>query len=364
MGGLLLAALVLVWVAWFVLGKVTLYEVSCTARLETKSAAHPVAAVVGGRVVETSLRIGQDVCARQVLVMLESEAELRGIREKRARHDALLARLEAVQREIQAEEEVVALQQKARDVAAEEGQAQIVEATTRARLAEQQAETLGSLRSRSAASDEEFRRAKADAEARRATVQAVTSAATRVEQDRLVQEKDRTARLAKLQREAVELKGEAEIEQAAIHRLEHDIELRTIRAPVSGRVGEIVQFPVGSVVRAGEKIACIIPPGEPRAVAQFPVAAVGRIRPGQPVRLRLDGFPWTQYGTVPATIADVGNEPSGGLIRIELSLTKEPSSTIPLEHGIPGSAEVEVGRVSPAVLVLRAAGQFFGAQRF
>ena len=36
---------------------------------------------------------------------------------------------------------------------------------------------------------------------------------------------------------------------------------------------------------------------------------------------------------------------------------------IPLEHGLPGSTEVEVERVSPALLVLRAAGQFLGTSR-
>jgi membrane fusion protein (multidrug efflux system) len=92
-------------------------------------------------------------------------------------------------------------------------------------------------------------------------------------------------------------------------------------------------------------------------VAHFPAASVERIHPGRPARIRLEGFPWTQYGALAANVADVGNEPSEGLIRVELTLAPGHASPIPLGHGLPGSAEVEVERVSPAVLVLRAAGQ-------
>jgi len=93
-------------------------------------------------------------------------------------------------------------------------------------------------------------------------------------------------------------------------------------------------------------------------VAAFPAAAVGRIRPGQPARVRLEGFTWKQYGALAATVADVGNAPNAGRIRVELVLAPGRASPIPLGHGLPGSAEVEVERVSPAVLALRAAGQY------
>ena len=61
---------------------------------------------------------------------------------------------------------------------------------------------------------------------------------------------------------------------------------------------------------------------------------VGRLKPGQPARLRLAGFPWTQYGVVPARVGDVGTEPQDGLIRGELRLEPRPTSVIPLEHGL------------------------------
>src|SRR5579864_9610177 len=96
-------------------------------------------------------------------------------------------------------------------------------------------------------------------------------------------------------------------------------------------------------------------------IAQFPPpAAFGRIRPGQPARLRLEGFPWAQYGTVTATVSRVAGEVRDGRVRVELLVNPQSASRIPLQHGMPGSVEVQVENVSPAALALRAAGQMIG----
>jgi multidrug resistance efflux pump len=94
-----------------------------------------------------------------------------------------------------------------------------------------------------------------------------------------------------------------------------------------------------------------------------PAASVGRVRPGQPARLRLDGFPWTQYGTLSATVSGVGNEASEETIRVELAVESDPVSRIPLQHGQTGAVEVAVERAASAVLVLRAAGQYLMSHR-
>lgn len=80
--GLLLAGLLTGWLSWLGLGRVTVYEVSATARLEVQTSAHPIAAPVGGRVAQTHLRIGTEVAAGDVLVVLDTETERRAIAEK------------------------------------------------------------------------------------------------------------------------------------------------------------------------------------------------------------------------------------------------------------------------------------------
>jgi hypothetical protein len=98
-------------------------------------------------------------------------------------------------------------------------------------------------------------------------------------------------------------------------------------------------------------------PGTLKIMTDFlPPAALGRIQPGQPARLRLEGFPWAQYGAVAATVASVASEVRDGWVRVELAVRADAASPIPLQHGLPGTVEVEVDHVSPATLVLRTAG--------
>jgi membrane fusion protein (multidrug efflux system) len=92
-------------------------------------------------------------------------------------------------------------------------------------------------------------------------------------------------------------------------------------------------------------------------VAEFPPAtALGRVRPGQAARLRLTGFPWTQYGSIEATVARVASEVRDNLVRVELA-PRGAAAGLLKQHGLPGTVEVVVDQVAPAVMLLRASGQ-------
>jgi membrane fusion protein (multidrug efflux system) len=323
-----------------------------------------VAAQVDGRVLATHLAIGRDVRAGEVLLILDAERERLAIQERRMRRDGLVAKRGALRGQIAAERAAAARHGEARTVAIGELRAKAEESEARAQFTDLQLKHLTQLRARGAVAQEEYHRGRAEAEALHASVRTNRLAMERLEGEREVEAGDRRVRIAALEAEEVALRGDIATEEAAIRRLEHSVDLRQVRAPTSGRVGEAApEFRVGSVVRAGERLGAIVPPGEPRAVALFPAVAVGRIRPEQSARLRLHGFPWTQYGTVPARIAHVGDEARGGLIRVELDLKPDPGSPIPVAHGLPGTVEVEVERVTPAVLVRRAAGRYLSARR-
>lgn len=352
------------WAAWFLGARVAVYDVSEDARLEVQSAAHPVAAQVDGRVLETHLAIGREIGVGEVLVVLDAEEQRLALQECRAAREGLVARVEALRRQIAAERGAAANHREARVVALDELRAKAEESAARARFADLQLSRIIKLVDRGAAASEEYHRARAEAEVLRAGLRTDRLAIERLEGERAVQEGDRRARLAALEAQEVGLRGEIGAATAASLRLEHAVGLRHVRAPVSGRVGEVAaEFRVGSVVRAGERLGAIVPPGAPCAVALFPAAAVGRLRPGQPARLRLHGFPWTQYGTIPARVARVGDEARGGRIRVELDLRPDPRSPIPVAHGLPGTVEVEVERATPAALALRAAGRVLAARR-
>jgi len=349
--------------AWMTLARVSVYEVTQQARLEVSRAAHPLAASVPGRIVRSQLQLGRQVAEGDVLVELDTtDAEL-AVREKQTRVTSLEARRVALDKEIAAERATLAAQRQARSQSAEELEAQIEKAEAQAKFAAVQADRATKLRATNSLSAAEAEKALADAETTRAALTESRAALKRSGSDRVALENERQTRIVRLERESVELSGDIDNERAAIRRLERDLAERQLRAPVAGRIGEVADVRVGSVVQAAQKLCAIIPAGAPRAVAHFPPAVVGRLKSGQSARLRLDGFPWTQFGTLPATVADIDTEPQDGLIRVELSLAPRPTSNIPLDHGLTGSVEIEVERISPTVLLLRAAGQFLGTSR-
>jgi membrane fusion protein (multidrug efflux system) len=365
--GLLLLALAGVGLAWSLFGQVTVYEVTDRAWLEAQSAPHPVAAPVDGRVIASRLILDGRVRAGDVLVVLDDEPFRRKRAQKQAEKDAILAKRKNLPRQLREARKKLRFLKGNRPVKLDIARWLAQVASLKADFDERRVANAGAAceKAPGAIASEEVMRNRKDARVSRLSVDIESRDVVRLEYDLLIQESDQQATIVKLKGEKDELDAALVAADAGIRELEYDIELRTIRAPVDGRVGEVTGFQVGSVVRAAaDRLGTIVPEEEQRAVALFPAAAVGRIRGGQAARLRLQGFPWTQYGTVAATVANVGSEPSNGLIRVEFVLAADPSSRIPMGHGQPGSAEVAIEQVSPATLALRAAGQLLGATRW
>lgn len=145
--------------------------------------------------------------------------------------------------------------------------------------------------------------------------------------------------------------------RSTISRLRYEIERHKVRAATGGKIGETAILRTGGVVSGGEKLAAILPEGRLLVAAQFAPAAMGRMRAGQKARVRLAGYPWTQYGALSATVARVSSEVRDGTVRVELNLDPGQKTSIPLQHGLPGSVEVAVETVSPARLTMRLAGE-------
>jgi membrane fusion protein (multidrug efflux system) len=176
--------------------------------------------------------------------------------------------------------------------------------------------------------------------------------------DRRLEQSEKEALVAQLEREAAVLEARLSSLEAVLSGLAHELEQHRIRAPATGSLGEVTPLQPGTVIAEGQRLAAVVPPGQLRVVAEFaPPEALGRIQPRQRARLRLEGFPWVQYGTVAARVTRVATEPLNGRIRVELGIDQAFAFPVPLQHGLPGTLEVEVERISPAALVLRAAGK-------
>jgi multidrug resistance efflux pump len=356
LGALIATGVLCAWVLWFFLARVAIYRVSDVARLESGGAAYQVQAAVAGRVLSSSLTLGVQVGKGTVLVQLDDEAERRQLQEERTALSAIAPQLAALRQQIKAEEAALAASQQAARVALDQARVQLHGANEALRYAQDRAKRYQA--AGMAVAQLDLLRAEAEAQERRTAADAGQLEVARLDRDEKKQERDRTAHIDDLKQQATALQGQIETRTATISRLEYEIEKRRIRAPAAGSLAEVANLRVGGVVGEGERLAAIVPLGTIRAVAEFsPSEALGHIRPGQHAWIRLKGFPWTEYGTIRATVAGVASEIRDGSIRVEFAIDLDPNSPIPFQHGLPGTVEVEVERTSPARLALRAAGQ-------
>ena len=353
------------WLAWFFLAKVARYEVTDTARLEVDQETHPVQSPVLARVVASNLVLGKDVQAGDVLVELDANAERLQVAEQRTQLAALAAQIDSMKTQVAQLEEARAREQQTARVAVEQAGAKFREADALARSADHEAHRLEKLAAEGLVPRRDYDVGKMEAERLRDAADGLKLEPDRIQRDLRTRESDRRAQLENLQSQIRKLEGDRSTVAASIDRLSYEVERRVIRAPISGRLGEVAAtLRPGAVVNEGDRLCAILPPGRLRAIAEFtPPAAFGRIRPGQPARLRLEGFPWAEYGSLAATVSTVASEIRDGKVRVELSIARSPAFAVPLQHGLPGSVEVEVERVTPAALTLRTAGQMMTRPR-
>ncbi|HEU4455140.1 MAG TPA: HlyD family efflux transporter periplasmic adaptor subunit [Longimicrobium sp.] len=343
------------WTVWLVGARVTLYEVSAGARVEAGRAVHPVDAAAGGRVVAAAgLRLDAPVRAGEVLVRLDASAERIELERERGRLASLVEQRAALGARLASEAGVLARARDALAAAGREGAARVREAEVAERLARTEAGRLAALHAGGAVSDAEMARGRAAADRAASAVEQARSSAA-LEEARARQEAaEGEARMDAIRGEAAALDAEAARLRASERRWALEMERKTVRAPVDGRLARVEPIRPGGMLAAGARVAEVVPDGRLRVVADLPVRATGRVRAGQAARLRLAGFEPTRYGTVAARVARVGTEPRAGRVRVECEVVGVPPA-VPLQHGLAGTLEIAVGHATPAALLAGAA---------
>lgn len=359
---LLALILLLAWLAWFFFGKVTVYEISRQARLEVERSVHPVAAMIAGKVVSSRLLLGQEVKAGDVLIELDASSEKLRLREEESRLKALPPQIAALQREIADLGEAMAEDHQAALSTIQAARFRHKEAVAAAEFAKENELRLAELSSSGRIAVIDSLRAHSESQKLHAVGDALSSEIGQVEMDAKTRVHQKKAEIENLKRAMVTLNGQVETSQAAIALLRQDIEKHLIRAPADGQVGDAVPLQVGAYVAEGGKLGTVVPPGKLKIVAYFnPTAVLGRIHPGQFSRMRLDGFPWAQYGSIQAKVSRVATEIRENQVSVEFVPEFSAESGILMQHGLPGSIEVSVEQVAPAVLILRSTGQALSA---
>lgn len=348
---LVLAAL---WVGWATMSRAPVYVVSKEARVESSQAVAPVEVTEPGRVVKTYLVLGKAVKEGDVLVELDPSLEVQRMVEQQTKIDTIQARIEVLKEQSGVREEISKWQEKV-------SQAQSAVAAARSKAAAASLEREKKMLSMSDRLSKEQLQSAMDhlaaqnqAGARNDLLEAARAEASQSAIATGLESRRTVLQISEVKRSIVELEGERRLAESTLMLLKAQLERRTVRAPASGVLGNVSTLQVGAVVGPGRPLATIVPTTDLRVIGYYNAGeSVGRVREGQPVYYRFEGFAWTQFGIGKGTVTRVASEPSNSLVRVEMSIRADSVPAIPLQHGLALAAEVEIENVTPSTYLIR-----------
>jgi len=159
---------------------------------------------------------------------------------------------------------------------------------------------------------------------------------------------------------------EATVRGEDLRKSERRTELQRITSPVDGTVQQLAVHTVGGIVQPAQALMLIVPDGSDVEVeAQILNKDIGFIREGQRVRVKVEAFPFTEFGLIDGVVETISRdavqqdnggpqgegkkEPAAGLVynaRIRLSRNWLAVGGVrqPLGPGMAVQAEIRTGR--------------------
>jgi membrane fusion protein (multidrug efflux system) len=367
---ILMASLVVLGVGglltWAVGARVPVTKTSAQGRIEPHNAVYRLEPQGAGKVVRSLLNLDEYVKQGDLLIEFDTRAERLELEQSKTTLAGLEQERAVLRDQIENKKAELAASGLVDEVAIKEAMERETEIAPRAKLAEQRAQLAQNSPTGSVSELEKLER-RTDVDALSSAGRAQSLAIQRLKREQSVKRETNTAALLALKREDLRLEAQIQQLNVAMDRLQYQIERKHYKAPATGRLVDVVELGAGAFIAEGQRLGSILATdAEVRVRARFPKEMVGVLQPGQPAQLKLDGYPWTIYGTVPAVVTRVGTEPGitatpeaiPGTVRVELDLGKPADPRIKIEHGMTATIEVEVARVSPLALLMRALGEW------
>jgi len=119
-----------------------------------------------------------------------------------------------------------------------------------------------------------------------------------------------------------------------------------ILGPASGTFKFHQDNPIGRIVEKGEAVCYIHPNKKPtfQATCLLPPAKVVQIAIGQHVKIKLDAFPYSEYGFIDGIVKDVSETSENGFYKINVEipggLTTSLNKTISYNQELKGTADI------------------------
>jgi len=130
--------------------------------------------------------------------------------------------------------------------------------------------------------------------------------------------------------------------------------LMTLTAPVDGTVQQLAVRTVGGVVTPAQVLMVIVPKDDALEVEAFlENKDIGFVNAGQQAEVKIETFPFTKYGTIPASLTHVSrdaiNDEKRGPIystraRLQRATMQVEDKTVNLSAGMAVSVEIKTGK--------------------
>ena len=178
----------------------------------------------------------------------------------------------------------------------------------------------------------------------RMELQALDSEVSELEANRQLAQSQWDSEFARLRREASRLDGELAEERPPIAQIERRISDLTVEAPFDGVVEALAPgITAGQVLPLNSWILTVAPEERFEFEATFLSSqAAGRISTGQSAEIEFFALPWTQFGTLDASVVRVGNEERDGNIDVAVAMDESQPLFAQVTHGLEGRVTVSV----------------------
>lgn len=127
--------------------------------------------------------------------------------------------------------------------------------------------------------------------------------------------------------ELVQARRERDQVAEQLEKAQRRSQLVDLYSPAEGIVQEVARKSAGSVIREAEPVVTLVPLDTPlEAELRIEARDIGFVREGDPVRLKVDAFPFQKHGTINGTLRALSQD---AFTRDNASIAQQP----PPEHG-------------------------------
>ena len=158
--------------------------------------------------------------------------------------------------------------------------------------------------------------------------------------------------IQQLKVDTTQLKGKIADTQNLLTSAKTKLEQRFLKAPVDGVVSSLNVRNKGEVVQPSQTIAEVAPQNAPLVVsATLPNQEAGFVKTGMSVQVKLDAYPYQDYGVIPGKVTSVSSDAkpdqqAGSVYRVEIALErnyiKTNHQTIQFKAGQTASADITI----------------------